>query len=448
MHTHRTAVAVLATVTLALPGRAHAQHVMAPGGGPAPTSPSMWSRQLGGWRLTGMAQAFPALTVGAPGGREGSAPRRSGWYLTQPVAMTSLESRGGRLVLRTTLDLEGLTQPDGELTFGGWGEGFLDKRHPHTLIHELMVSLNGWDTGGGSVSVSAGRGFAPYGTEDPMSRPGLKYPTNHHLSQIPERWVVSGAWARERWSVEAGAFAGAEPDGAWDLSNFDGFGRSWSARVARGWGAERGPDEWQASVSHARLRETRGGGAVEHTRLWNGALRHSGASGRVGLSALVEGSLADAGADDRYFSVLGEARVVSGAHQPYLRLEHATRPEYPRDGAPGTDAFFRYDHDAMPLGSTRWLIVTAGYAVEATRAPGSVRPFVEVQRHGVRPDRGTVQPVDLFGARSFWAITAGARIFLGGDPMPMGRYGVLDAVTSMGRSMASAGMEPHRMEGR
>jgi len=111
-------------------------------------------------------------------------------------------------VLRTTMNFEGVTQPGGELSFGGWGEGFLDKRHPHTLLHEVMLSVNIWRTQQAGWSVSAGRGFAPFGTDDPMSRPPVKYPTNHHLSQILERYLISGAWSWPRWSVEAGVFDG------------------------------------------------------------------------------------------------------------------------------------------------------------------------------------------------------------------------------------------------
>src|SRR5690606_34980716 len=114
-------------------------------------------------------------------------PDETGLYLTQLAVMFNVESPASRVVLRSTLNLEGLTQSDGELTFGAWGEGFLDKRHPHTLVHELMLSANLWRFGGGSLSVSVGKGFAPYGTDDPMSRPVAKYPTNHHLSQILER---------------------------------------------------------------------------------------------------------------------------------------------------------------------------------------------------------------------------------------------------------------------
>jgi len=40
----------------------------------------------------------------------------------------------------------------------------------------------------------------------------------------------------------------------------------------------------------------------------------------------------------------------------------------------------------------------------------------------------------IFGANSFWALTLGARVILGGDPMRMGSYGVLDPMTEMSRT--------------
>ncbi|MGH7449403.1 MAG: hypothetical protein ACRELT_17650, partial [Longimicrobiales bacterium] len=149
----------------------------------------MWMRQLGaGWTLMGMAQAHPIVSTSLNAGDDTSLDATE-LYLTQPAVMFNVESPGSRFVLRTTLNFEGLTQSDGELTFGGWGEGFLDRRHPHTLLHELMLSMNLWDLAGGALSISTGKGFASYGTDDPMSRPAVKYPTNHHLSQILERWT-------------------------------------------------------------------------------------------------------------------------------------------------------------------------------------------------------------------------------------------------------------------
>ena len=392
----------------------------------------------GGWRVVGMGQAFPIVTFGAPG-EEGSPLNETAWYLTQPALMANVESPGSRLVLRTTLNFEGLTLEDGELTFGGWGEGFIDSRHPHTLLHELMLSLNLWDAAGGAFSLSAGKGFAPYGTDDPMARPGLKYPTNHHLSQILERWTVNAVYLRDGWSLEAGVFGGTEPVGPYDLSNIESFGDSWSARVARRWGRGTGPAaEWEASASYGSVAEEHHE-VKERTDLWNVALRHAGMTRPGALYWLLEGSLSRPEGGEGYFSVLGEGRLEAGRHQPYARVEFATRPEYERLGAAGSDAFFRYDHDEHAIGATRWLIGTLAYAYEATGYPFSIRPFAEAQLHAVSAERGGIEPVELYGTDRFWSLSLGARLFLGGDPMRMGAYGILDPMSAM-RPAAMPGM--------
>ena len=405
----------------------------------------MWQASLGGgWSVAGMAQLFPVVTWGAPGGEPTNPFRDTGWYLTQPAVMADLAAPGQRLVLRTTINFEAVTLEDGELTFGGWGEGFLDKRHPHTLLHELMLSWNAWTSGGGGLSLSAGKGFAPYGTDDPMARPGLKYPTNHHLSQILERWTLNAAWLSNGWSVEAGVFGGAEPEGPYDLSNIESFGDSWSARVARRWGGGAGPGAvWEASASYGRVREEHDG-VAETTALVNAAIRHAGPE----LYALLEASTSDPEHADGYFSVLAEARLDRAGHQPYARLEWATRPEYAREGVPGTEGFFRYHHGGDATAASRWLIGTLGYGFEATSYPWSFRPFIEIQHHHVRGARGGLDTEALFGTGSFWSLSAGARIFLGGGPMRMGSYGVLDPMSTMGRTMdmsqGMAGLPPFR----
>ncbi len=395
------------------------------------TTPSMWMQPLGGgWAVVGMAQAFPIVTT-SPGGDDGTPLHETAAYLTQPALMVNVESPGSRVTLRTTLNFEGLTQPDGELTFGGWGEGFIDRRHPHTLLHELMLSVNIWQAGGAALSISAGKGFAPYGTDDPMARPAAKYPTNHHLSQILERWTVNGVYLYRGWSLEAGVFGGAEPEGPYDVSNIESFGDSWSARMARRFGGSMGMmPAWELSASIGRVREVHGDEA-ETTNLYNAALRHE----RGSVYGLVEASLSRQENEGGYFSVLGETRLGIGRHQPYYRVEYATRPEYERAGAPGTDAFFRYDHDAHAVGSTRWLINTLGYGYALSGYPVSARPFVEVQYHRASAENGGIDPQQLFGTRTFWGLSAGFRVFLGGEPMRMGSYGVLDAMTAMHRHM-------------
>jgi hypothetical protein len=295
-----------------------------------------------------------------------------------------------------------------------------------------MLSLNFWDLGGGAASLSAGKGFAPYGTDDPMMRPALKYPTNHHLSQILERWTVSGAYVRGGWSLEAGIFGGSEPEGPYDFGNIESFPDSWSARVARRFGEGFGPlAPWEASASYARVAEAHGD-EKETTFLANAALRHSARHRFGDLYALAEASRSEPeGHDEGYWSLLGEAQLGTGRHLPYYRVEYATRPEYDREGAPGTEGFFRYDHDAHPTGATRWLVNTLGYGHTLTGLPLSVRPYAEVQHARVREERGGTRPGALFGTDSFWTLSAGFRVYLGGGPMRMGMYGVLDPMSVM-----------------
>jgi hypothetical protein len=361
--------------------------------------------------------------------------------------MINIASPSSRIVLRTTLNFEAWTQRDGELTFGGWGEGFIDSRHPHTFVHEAMLSANWWDVGGGALSLSAGKGFAPYGTDDPMARPAVKFPTNHHLSQVLERWTVNAAYLKSGWSLEAGLFGGGEPTGPHDFSNIESFGDSWSARVAKRFGGDAGPSAaWELSASYASIEEEHHGDALV-TRLYNTSVRHAQPYSFGTLYALVEGSKSDPESTKGYYSVLGEASLSTGSqsrHQPYFRVEYATRPEFERLGPPGTPEFFRYDHDAHhELGATRWLITTIGYSYETSGLPVSVRPYVELQQNRVRGERGNIDPRNLYGSRDFWGLSAGARIYLGGGPMRMGSYGALDPMTAGMRPRASAKPAQH-----
>ena len=299
-----------------------------------------------------------------------------------------------------------------------------------------MLSVNVWEVAGGSVSLSAGKGFAPYGTSDPMVRPGLKYPTNHHLSQILERWTANASWLRAGWSVEAGIFGGQEPEGPYDFSNIESFGDSFSARVSRRWGLPSQPGtQWDASASFGSITEF-AHTVEETTRFVNAALVRSAPLGSGQLYTLAEASRSFLAGHADFFSLLAEARYDGGGHQPYVRVEYAERPEYVRNGPASTDDFFRYEHDTDPVGTTRWLIATAAYSFELTPNPWSVRPFVEVQHHQVRGHQGGIVATDLFGGPSFWALSVGARLFFGGDPMRMGSYGVLDSMTEMTRTGA------------
>jgi hypothetical protein len=383
----------------------------------------------GGWRLLGMAQAFSMVTAVAP--RDAESPiHDTESYVTQPAAMANVEGPGSRLVLRATLNLEALTQPQGEYTFGGWGEGYVDRRHPHTVLHEAMLSLNLWNLAGGAASLSAGKGFAPYGTDDPMSRPVAKYPTNHHLSQLLERWTLNGAYVRGGWSLEAAAFGGDEPDGPWDLGNVSSFANSFSARLGRRFGGTGTTAPWELSASVASVAESHDG-RTARTALYNAAVRHSQPHRFGGIYALAEASASDPAEGRGLWSLLAETQVRIARHRPYYRIEYATRPEYARRGAPGTPGFYRYDHDADEIGATRWLINSLGYEFDLSGGGVATRPFAEVQHNHVSPARGGVDPRLLFGSDGFWTVSAGFRLFFGGGPMRMGSYGVLDDMTLM-----------------
>ena len=78
-------------------------------------------------------------------------------YLTQPIVMGMLMTRGNGFVADLMLDFEGTTLKRGELNAGVHGEGYIDRRHPHTLVHEIVGTGN---FGSGTVrfSVTGGKG--------------------------------------------------------------------------------------------------------------------------------------------------------------------------------------------------------------------------------------------------------------------------------------------------
>ncbi len=405
------------------------------------------------WVLAGMAQLFPMASIVR--GVDDSPFERSEALLSQGAAMLQLERHDGRWAVRFTPNFEGFTMRDGELTPGGWGEGFLDARHPHTLLHELMVSRNHRSAVGLSWSVSAGRGFVPFGSDDPMGRPVAKYPTNHHLAQILERYTVNAAVGGERWVVEGGVFDGTEPEDPWDVGNWREFGNSFAVRVLRAWGpgasaigsaghGESAAHGWETSVSLARVVEH--GDPDDATWLVHGGVRFEGTTSAGDAYLLLEGarSFIDHGPVDGYESLLAEGALTRGGLRGYARGEWATRPEYPRSS--GEDGFFRYDHHDPAEGATRWIILSAGVEVRADWGPVAVRPFGEAALQRARRQAGDLDP--RFPAdRWFTGLTAGVRIFPGGGPMRMGPYGLRDDMSRMLREHGVEGPDqPHHEE--
>jgi hypothetical protein len=367
-----------------------------------------------------MAQAIPVVTraQNTAGGQD-----LTEGYLAQLVAMGSGRLLQGHLQFAVTLNGEGWTLRRGELSTGAFGEGFVDRRHPHTYLHELIA------TGVGSVgriaySASIGRGFVPYGTDDPMMRPFEKYPINHHLSQILERGLAIGALRVGPVIVEASTFGGDEPTSPGALPRRDRLGDSWSVR---GTVLPLPGMEVQASYASVRSPEQANGFGLDQQKQ-SVSGRFVSASGERYL--LAEWARTDERDHDRELTVFGyqtallEGAMTVGPVDLGLRLEQTERPEEERLADP-----FRTPRPASDLsiaGITRWRTATGAVAFPgATFGPLRGYPYVELERLAVSPRSAT----DIFDPRQFyghpiWMLSAGVRIRYGMMHARMGRYGV------------------------
>lgn len=341
-------------------------------------------------------------------------------YLTQPALMA--DALFGPVQLSTVLNFEGLTLKRGELNAGVWGEGYVDRRHPHTYLHEAVITYQA-TLADGAMSLSAGRGFAPFGTDDPMVRPFVKYPANHHLSQILERLLVAAA---VRWGPvigEAGWFAGAEPVDPEDLGDVDKIGDSWSARVTvlpLAW------LELQTSYAEVKSPENVFGGGLDH-EMWNASARLSRSFGHTQVYGLLEAGRTSEGRNGveafAFATVLAEASARRGAWRAALRFERTQRPEEERRADPFRTV--RPATDNSILGVTRW--TTGSMHVERRSQLGSLQlwPFLEVSRLHARAmeEFPVVDPATLYGSARMWSFSAGIRSTLGSWHARMGRYG-------------------------
>jgi hypothetical protein len=359
--------------------------------------------------------------------------------LVQPLIMVHAALPAAHLRFIGTLDLEGLTMPNGELAPGDWGEGFVDRRHPHTYAHELLLVAD--DLLGARslsrLSLTAGKGFAPFGTDDPMSRPFVRFPVNHHLAQILERWVGIAAWGTGPVTVEAGLFDGDEPERPGQWPRFSGrFGDSWSAR-----GTLRPLAGLELQGSHASVAspEHRPGAGLTQ-RKWDLSARLSRPVAGHAAYALIE--WARTGEADGFFhfsSLLAEVAWSPGPHRASYRIERTTRPEEERLLDP-----FRSERphlDNQIFGTTRWTVHTFGYALSLPlRAlPLAIAPLAELSAGRVTRIEGLFDPESFYGRTTFWALTIGARITFGMPMHRMGRYGAA--------LPARSAMHPHQLSG-
>jgi hypothetical protein len=365
-------------------------------------------------------------------------------YLTQPVVMGHASWRALRAI--GTLDLEGLTLERGELNTGAYGEGYVDRRHPHTYAHELLVGV---DASRGSLrgSVFFGRGFVPFGSDDPMTRPIEKYPVNHHLSQVLERLLAVVAVRRGPVLLEGATFGGDEPTSPTDMPRWNRFGDSWATRftVLPLAGAE-------IAASYAKLisPELPAGRGLDHEK-WSvvGRVdRRTVDTWRYGLAEWARTDELDRGVlATRLSTLLVEGAYCRAGVVAAARLERTDRPEEEM----GLDPFRppRPHIDLSNLGVTRWTTITVSVSSPPVVAGTFVgRPFAEVARvaaaHGDPP--GLFDAELRYGSSRMWMLSVGVRLRAGFRHDRMGRYGAaLPSGVHDGAGTESHGMESHSM---
>ena len=382
--------------------------------------------------VSAMATALSTTVSPALAGRTHTEAR-----ITQPMFAARGSRAGGAFRYAAMLNAEHWTMPDGEAVAGIWGEGFVDRRHPHTVVHELMLSGE-LQRGRVRMSLAGGRGFVPFGTDDPMVRPFTKYPANHHLSQIMERVQLTAAARLGEWAaLELSTFNGDEPQSPTGAPQWDRFADSRATRVTI-W--PRAVVEIQGSVASVRSPEFVRPDGLDQAK-GSASLRvvpHSG----VVQYALLEWARTDERYQGRhiitYGSALAEASLRARQWSFAVRAEQTTRPEEER-----LLDFFRTARPPNHLviqGMTGWRIGSAQLAHDL-RFMGGLHGvlFIELARAQSRPLLVPVllDPRDVSGANVAWHLTAGLRLGIGAMAQRVGRYGAAGGapLTNVGLTM-------------
>ena len=355
--------------------------------------------------------------------------------LVQPVLMTDFRWRA--LSVYGALNGEGYTLKRGELNAGIFGEGYVDRRHPHTLVHEAMLTFksalqaNKASRTHVHFSLAAGRGFVPFGSDDPMMRPLEKYPVNHHHSQIIERQQAVAAVQIARGSrfaaIEFARFNGDEPTGPFKGPRWSRTGDSWSTRFTL---QPTDGVEFSASRAQVLSPELSQGGAFDHAQHNVLARFEKPKSNGTTRYLLAEWARTDEITNNRVAFQYNSA-LVEGAYgwrwlQLAARIEQTDRSEQTRLRDPFREPLGHVDFQI--LGVTQWKVATVGIS-----GPSLVNrflhaaPFVEVARAVPTPrhEPSAFEPILFYGKPTLWSFSAGLRLQAGTMRARMGRYGVL-----------------------
>jgi hypothetical protein len=392
------------------------------------------------------AQATGLLTVASPA--YANRTLREG-YLTQPMVMGMLSALDDRIAVHGMLDFEGITLQRGELDAGMHGEGYVDRRHPHTYLHEIVASA-GATLKQARFSLAAGKGFVAFGTDDPMVRPFVKYPANHHIAQIVERLLATVAVRQGPLLIETSRFNGDEPVSPSDWPNSDRFWDSWSARATlfpvgalelqasharvkspeldRGGGLDQ--RKWNVSLRFEDQPAPRGreaGGPMEHDHEMHSTQMSDESSGSWRRYGLVEwGRSADYDAGEKFFNfttMLAEGELARGRLAVAARLERTERPEEERLSDPFRT--HRPSADFSVLGRTRWDIASVRLSATWGSSSAALQPFVEIGRQHVTdldvPSAFVSR--EFYGSNTLWSYSAGMTISAGTIHRRTGAYG-------------------------
>jgi len=376
--------------------------------------------------LLQLALAAQAIAVGTRASPAHAGRSLTEGYLSQPMVMATFSALDDRIGLHGMLDLEGLTLERGELDAGIWGEGYVDRRHPHTYLHELVATAGG-SFATGRFSLAVGKGFVPFGTDDPMVRPFEKYPVNHHISQIVERLLATVALRGGPILIEAARFNGDEPESPSDLPN---NGRLWDSWAARATLLPVSAVELQASVARVKSPELASGGGLDQRKesisaRFEGGVFEANELQRYALAEWARSSDYDGQARAFSFTtMLAEGELRRGRVAVAARLERTERPEEDRLADPFRTQ--RPPTDFSILGRTRWDIVSARLSTRAWQHRTLVlAPFVEIARqHATAITAGAVfDPKAFYGSNTMWSTTAGLTFTAGMMHRRTGAYG-------------------------